>query len=104
MTGSSDLSTDEISLPKKKPRVVACDGFYAETSDSCESDDVYDPNNESEEDEDEDDEKLDDEDLQIAKSQDAATSNSTTESILKDFENWLQGIDGRRRELRTAKQ
>ena len=97
---SCDSSSDvSVTVHRHEPegQLANCeanssDGSYQPSSHQSESDDEYETDSEGCTDDDNSD------------NGDAAHGNATTETILKTFQTWLQGIDGGRREVRTAKQ
>jgi len=98
ISSAEECQTDDA----RQTRGNARHGFYVESTHSNSSaDDEYEPEDESEETEESDEEDELVEDLNLEK---GACSNASTERILEQFKTWLQGIDGGRRELRTARQ
>ena len=98
------VTVRETEFPARKVTKASRRWVVDDDFDSCEltDEEEYKPSSESDEDDEDDIDESDDimEELKEL----GVCRNSVTESMLDSFSKWLQGIDGGRRDTRTAKQ
>ena len=101
------VTVSETERPFRKVTKTSGSWVLDDHLESCEftDEDEYKPSDGSDEDDEDDKDDIDEsEDIMEELKELGVCRNSVTESMLDSFKEWLQGIDGGRRDARTAKQ